>query len=535
MKNFKKNFQSFGKSLLFPISMLSFMAIFLGLGAALQNPNIIKFIPFLENGFIQNVLGLIRKIAGIPFGNLPILFAMAIPLGMVRRDKEVAVYTAAISYIALLIGMNYMLGLQGLTPETTNLDYLMTELGMVQTDATLYNSQFTTTLGIFSYNMNVIGGILVGLITVVFHNKFRNIELPEAFTFYSGKRFVPIITSIAMILVGILVTFVWPFVNNAIISMGKLISDSGSFGVFLYGFTEKVINPTGLHHILNQTFRFTALGGVATYEGTTLVGSMPIFLHQLENGLPFTVEATKFLAQGKILHMVFGMPAAVFAIYKSAKPENRAKVLKFFIPGLTAVILTGITEPIEFTYIFISPVLWIMNAVFAGLAFLVPFLLNVTIGNVQGGIIDWLVFGVFQGTATRWYTYLITGPIFFAMYYFSYRFVIEKFNVMTLGRGDEMMDDDSDRIEVSQSEKDFAIAEAIVLGLGGIENITDIDNCISRLRVEIKDESLVDESLIKQSTPNGIVRPDEHTIHVVYGGRITKIRNIVDDYIYSKK
>lgn len=536
MKNFKKNFQSFGKSLLFPISMLSFMAIFLGLGAALQNPNIIKFLPFLENTIIQNIIGLIRKIAGIPFGNLPILFAMAIPLGMVKRDKSVAVYTAAISYIALLIGMNYMLDLQGYTAATTNVDYLTSTLGMADTDATLFSSQFTTTLGIFSYNMNVIGGILVGLLTVWIHNRFRATELPEAFSFYSGKRFVPIIGSILMILVGIVATFVWPLINGVIISMGQVISSTGALGVFLYGFVEKIINPTGLHHILNQTFRFTALGGVETFGAETLVGSMPIFLYELENNLPFTLDATKFLAQGKILHMVFGMPAAVFAIYKCARPENRTKVLKFFIPGLTAVILTGITEPIEFTYIFISPVLWIMNSVFAGLAFLVPYLLHVTIGNVQGGVIDWLVFGVFQGVRTGWYTYLITGPIFFAMYYFAYKFVIQRFNVSTLGRGDDdlsdMMEDDSATIELD--DKSTMIAENIIIGLGGIDNIIDVDNCISRLRVEIQDETLIDETKIKRTNPNGIIRPDANTIHIVYGGRITNIRNIVDDYIYDK-
>lgn len=328
MKNFKKNFQSFGKSLLFPISMLSFMAIFLGLAAALQNPDIIKFVPFLKNNAIQTVLGLIRKVAAIPFGNLPILFAMVIPLGMVRRDKEVAVYSAAISYIAMLVGMNYILGLQGFSPASTSVDYLMLEQGMSQVDATLFSSQFTTVLGIFSYNMNVIGGILVGLVTVSMHNRFRTTELHQSLTFYSGKRFVPIVSSLAMILLGIGLTFVWPFVNGAIVAIGNLISNSGVWGAFIYGFAKKIINPTGLHHILNQTFRFTALGGIETIAGETLVGSLPIFLYQLENNLPFSADATKFLAQGKILHMVFGMPAVVFALYKSALPEKKVPSFK---------------------------------------------------------------------------------------------------------------------------------------------------------------------------------------------------------------
>ncbi|GAB2480599.1 PTS transporter subunit EIIC [Alkalibacterium psychrotolerans] len=536
MTNFKKNFQSFGKSLLFPISLLSFMAIFLGLAAALQNPNIIAGAPFLGNETLQNIFGLIRRIAGLPFGHLPLLFAMSIPLGMVKRDKEVAVYAGAVGYIAMLLGMSYFLQVQGFTADTTSIDYLMNTEGLSQVEATLQNSLFTQTLGIFVYNTNVIGGIIAGLMGVFLHNKFRETELHQSLTFYSGKRFVPIVAALVMVVVGLLLTFVWPLVNMAIIWTGELISESGYFGTFLYGFTEKIINPTGLHHILNQTFRFTALGGVENIEGESLVGALQIYLYQLDNNLPFSTEATQYLAQGKILHMVFGMPAAVLAMYKMALPEKRDRVLKFFLAGLTAVILTGITEPIEFTFIFISPVLWIVNAIFAGLAFLIPALFGVAIGNIQGGIIDWIVFGVFQGMDTRWYIFLIAGPIFFAMYYFSYTFIISKFNVMTIGRRANDFDDEEEEFEgVTVEEADRKTAEYIVDGLGGMSNIVDVDNCISRLRVEVKDGQLVQEDLLKKTQPNGIVRPDGTTVHVVYGGRISKMRNIVDNYMYELK
>ncbi len=532
MKDFKKNVQSFGKSLLFPISLLSFMAIFLGLAAALQNKDIIAFLPFLKNDVIQNILGLIRKLAGLPFGYLPVLFAMAIPLGMVKRDKEVAVFSSVVGYIAFLIGMNYILGLQGLTANSTSVAALV-ETGLSQVDATIKNAMFTSSIGIFVYNTNVIGGILVGLTTVAIHNRFRATELPSALSFYSGRRFVPIMSALILVVVGIVTTYLWPFVNMAIVASGNMISQAGIFGAFLYGFIEKLINPTGLHHILNQTFRFTALGGIETIDGKSVVGALNIFLAQLEHGLPFSPEATKYLAQGKILHMVFGMPGAVFAIAHMATPEKRKKVLRFFIPGLVAVILTGITEPIEFTFIFISPILWVMNAVFAGFAFLVPALLKVTIGNIQGGIIDWFVFGVLQGLETKWWIYLIAGPMFFALYYFSYRFVITKFNVLTLGRNDNDFEDDetTEAVHIDESP----IAESIILGLGGLDNILDVDNCISRLRVEVKDMSLIDETLLQKSQPNGIIKPDANTIHVVYGGRITAIRNLVDDYMYGHK
>ena len=537
MKIFKKNFQSFGKSLLFPISLLSFMAIFLGLAAALQNPNIIEVAPFLENTLIQNILGWIRKVAGLPFGQLPLLFALSIPLGMVKRDREVAVYSGAVGYIAMMIGMSYVLQIQGWTMETTSLAYLMETQNLSQVDATLVNALFTNSLGIFVYNMNVIGGIIVGLMTVFLHNKYRETELHESLSFFSGKRFVPIIVALVLALLGSLLTFAWPIVNNAIITVGELISETGLFGVFLYGFTEKIINPTGLHHILNQTFRFTALGGIENINGETIVGALQIYLYQLDNNLPFSTDATQFLAQGKILHMVFGMPAAVLAIYHTALPEKRKKVKRFFLAGVTAVVLTGITEPIEFTFIFISPILWVVNAIFAGLAFLVPAIFNVSIGNIQGGIIDWFVFGGLQGMDTKWWIFLIAGPIFFAMYYFTYRFIIQKFNVMTPGRRKTDFEDDEELTgePSDMGNDDRSIAEYIVNGLGGINNITDIDNCISRLRVEVKDSSIIDENMINKSKPNGIVRPDNQTIHVVYGGRITKIRNIVDNYIYELK
>ncbi|MBM6615303.1 PTS transporter subunit EIIC [Desemzia sp. RIT804] len=510
------------------------MAIFLGLASALQNPTIIENLPFLANETLQQIFGLIRKLAGLPFTYLPLLFALSIPLGMVKRDKEVAVYSGAVGYIAMLIGMSYILEVQGFTPDTTSIVYLMETQGLSEVAATLQNALFTNTLGIFVYNTNVIGGIIAGLMGVYIHNKFRETELHQSLTFYSGKRFVPIAAALVMAFVGILLAFIWPLINQVIVSIGGLISETGLFGTFLYGFTEKIINPTGLHHILNQTFRFTALGGVENINGETLVGALQIYLHQLENNLPFSGEATRYLAQGKILHMVFGMPAVVFAMYRAALPEKRDKLLKFFIPGLTAVILTGITEPIEFTFIFISPILWVVNAIFAGLAFLIPAMLGVAIGNIQGGIIDWIVFGALQGMDTRWYIYLIAGPIFFVLYYFSYSFIIKKFNVMTLGRRETDFEDTEEKeTTVKVGNEDRIIAESIVNGLGGMNNIVDVDNCISRLRVEVKDGKLVNEDIIQKTKPNGIIRPDENTVHVVYGGRVTKMRNIVDNYMYE--
>lgn len=541
MQKLKKELQSFGKTLLFPISILSFMAIFLGLSAALQNPNIVKFLPFLQGDTAQLILGFIRRLSGVPFAQLPLLFAMAIPLGVVKRDKEVAVYSSVVGYIAMLVGMNYLLAMQGYTSKTTDINYLVNLMGMSQIEATLHNALFTNVLGIFVYNMNVIGGMIAGLLGAAIHNKFRQVELHPALSFYSGKRFVPIATVLMMPLVGMALVYIWPIINNGIMSLGTIISKLGTFGVFLYGFVEKAINPTGLHHILNQAFRFTALGGIENVAGTTQVGGLNIYFAELENHLPFSPKATVYLAQGKILHMVFGMPGALFAMYKCALPEKREKFLKYFIPGLTAVILTGITEPIDFTFIFISPALWFMNSVLAGFAFMVPAMLEVTIGNIQGGLIDWIVFGALQGTVTKWYLFLGIGPIFFIMYYFVYSFTIKKFNVMIIGRNasdfEDTQDEESCKAGDTKVEDNSANSEVqdLIDGLGGLKNIVEVDNCISRLRIEVKDSSLVNVDLIKKTKPNGVIVPDSSNVHIVFGGRVTKMRNLLDDYIFGAK
>lgn len=539
MEKLKKDLQSFGKTLLFPISILSFMAIFLGLSAALQNPVIIGFLPFLGGEGIQGFLGFIRRLAGIPFAQLPLLFAMAIPLGIVKRDKEVAVYSSVVGYIAMLVGMSYLLGVQGYTPTTTAVNYLIKNEGYTAVEATLYNSQFTNVLGVFVYNMNVIGGMIAGLCAIAIHNRYRQIELHPSLTFYSGKRFVPIVCALIMPFIGMALVYVWPYINSLIMTLGTGIAKLNIAGAFLYGFLEKAINPTGLHHILNQAFRFTALGGVETVAGHTQVGALNIYFSQLENHVPFSAKATQYLAQGRILHMVFGMPAVVFALYKCALPAQREKLLKYFIPGLTAVVLTGITEPIEFTYIFISPVLWIANAILAGLSTLIPAILGVKIGNIQGGIIDWFVFGTLQGLDTKWYIFLIVGPLFFLLYYFTYVFIIKKFNILTLGRSQDDFKDSDDEAEKSESSNGAGkvdnLAETMIEGLGGLDNIVEVDNCISRLRIELKDSSKVNQDLIKKSKPNGVIIPDAHNIHIVYGGRVIKMRNMLDDYIFSKK
>lgn len=527
-----KKMQEFGKTLLLPISIMSFMAIFMGLSSALRNETIIEMFPFLGQETVNNFLLYVNKLTGIAFAFLPLLFAMAIPLGMVKKDKEIAVYSSVIGYIAMLLSMQYLLSFMGITPDTTSVEALMAT-GLTETEAAMEKATYTTFLGLFVYNMNVIGGMIAGLTTVFVHNKFRQTDLPAFLAFYSGKRFVPIMNVFVLAIIGAALVFVWPYFDAIIIAVGGVIASLGDVGAFIYGFVEKAINPTGLHHILNEAFRFTALGGTAEVNGETYVGALNIYFAQLNAGAPISPEATQYLAGGKILNMVFGLPAAVAAMVSVALPHKRKKVLQFFIPALAACILTGITEPIEFTFIFISPVLYLFNCFMAGMSFFIAALFDVAIGNIQGGIIDWIVFGVLQGMETKWYIYLVAGPAFAAFYFFVFRALILKLNVPTLGRLEEHFEDDEEEAVggVNLENNDLEMAKLIVKGLGGRDNIVEVDNCISRLRVEVKDSNLVDQTLLKKSKPSGIIQPGKTSVHIVYGGKVVKMRNIVDDYL----
>lgn len=537
-ENFGEDVQKFGKSLLFPISLLSFMAIFLGLSAALQNKEVIRVLPFLSIDVIQNILTLIRKLAGLPFGYLPLLFVMAIPMGMVKKDKDVAIYATVVTYIAFLLTQTVLLGFSGITADTTSIKALVAS-GLSDVDAALQSARYTSFLGVFTYNTNVIGAIFCAMFAIAIHNRFRQTELHPSLSFYSGKKFVPIISSLLMIPATAIFILLWPMLDRTIIFFGSQISKLGVSGYFVYGFLEKLINPTGLHHILNQVFRFTALGGVEEINGTITIGALNIYLAQLAAGLPFSPNATGYLAGGKILQMVFGLPAAVLAIMHVAKKANHKKVLNYYFAGISAVILTGITEPIEFTFIFISPLLWIANAILSGLCFLVPAILKVTIGNIQGGIIDWFVFGALQGMQTKWYLYFILGPIFSLLYYFTFKFIILHTNVPTIGRNDSDFSDSDEETttasKVDLKEEEKILGSMLVEGLGGKANITDVDNCISRLRLQVADGSLVNEEKLKETKPNGIIRPTTTTVHIVFGGRVTKMRNILDNYLDSLK
>ena len=521
MKQLTSQIHAFGKALMMPISVIAAAGIFLGLAAAMQNPAITGD-AFAQMQVPQLIIGFIRKVAGALFANLPVFFAVASAIGLAKAEKPTAAFAAVIGYIAMNVGISATLAAKGLTAATTTPDALQ-QAGMDQTAAMMSSAEYIQMLGIFTYNMSVLGGVIAGLLTVLLHNRFYTQQLPTAISFFGGRRFVPIVTIVCLPLVGVLLALIWPTLGAGIAWVGKMIGQSGQYGAFLLGTAERILIPTGLHHILNETVRFTPIGGIATVDGQTLVGALNIFNASLTH--PGSVpdealrNATQFLAQGKIPVMMFGLPAAALAIYHTARPEHKQRVKALMMAGALTSFTTGITEPLEFCFIFVSPVLYLLHAVLTGLSFMLMSMLHLMIGNVQGGVIDLVVFGILGGSKTHWWWTLALGAIYAPLYYYAFRFIITRMGVETPGRES----DDEKPQQVAADER----TKVIISGLGGQANIEDVDCCFTRLRVRVKDmKEVVDQTLLTTGA-NGINRVSEHDIQVIYGPQVEKIANEV--------
>lgn len=521
MKQLTSQIHAFGKALMMPISVIAAAGIFLGLAAAMQNPAITGD-AFAQMQVPQLIIGFIRKVAGALFANLPVFFAVASAIGLAKAEKPTAAFAAVIGYLAMNVGINATLAAKGLTAATTTPDALQ-QAGMDQTTAMMTSAEYIEMLGVFTYNMSVLGGVIAGLFTVALHNRFYTQQLPTAISFFGGRRFVPIMTVVCLPLIGVLLALIWPTIGEGIAWIGQMIGKSGQYGAFLLGAFERILIPTGLHHILNETVRFTPIGGMATVDGQSIVGALNIFNTSLTNPgmIPDNTlrAATQFLAQGKIPVMMFGLPAAALAIYHTARPEHKQRVKALVMAGALTSFTTGITEPLEFCFIFVSPVLYLLHAFLTGLSFMLMSMLHLMIGNVQGGAIDLIVFGILGGSKTHWWWTLVLGGLYAPLYYYAFRFVITRMNVETPGRE-------------SGDEKPQAVAadertQVIISGLGGQANIEDVDCCFTRLRVRVKDMKEVVDQTLMSTGANGVNRVSDNDVQVIYGPQVEKIANEV--------
>ncbi|MGV2879955.1 MULTISPECIES: PTS transporter subunit EIIC [Pantoea] len=521
MKQLTSQIHAFGKALMMPISVIAAAGIFLGLAAAMQNPAVTGE-AFAQMQVPQLIIGFIRKVAGALFANLPVFFAVASAIGLAKAEKPTAAFAAVIGYIVMNVGISATLAAKGITAATTTPAALQ-QAGMDQTTAMMTSAEYINMLGVFTYNMSVLGGVIAGLITVALHNRFYTQQLPTAISFFGGRRFVPIVTVVCLPLIGVLLALVWPTIGQGIAWIGQMIGKSGQYGAFLLGAFERILIPTGLHHILNETVRFTPIGGMAVVDGQTVVGALNIFNASLTHPGSIPDEtlrtATQFLAQGKIPVMMFGLPAAALAIYHTARPEHKQRVKALVMAGALTSFTTGITEPLEFCFIFVSPVLYLLHAFLTGLSFMLMSMLHLMIGNVQGGVIDLVVFGMLGGAKTHWWWTLALGVIYAPIYYYAFRLVITRMHVETPGRESE----DEKPQQVAADER----TQVIISGLGGPANIEDVDCCFTRLRVRVKEMNQVVDQTLMSTGANGVNRVSEHDIQVIYGPQVEKIANEV--------
>lgn len=508
-------FQGLGKTFMLPVALLAFMGIILGVGSSFSSQSTIDAFPFLGNGVLQVIFRFMSTIGGFAFSYLPVMFAMAIPLGLVRKEKGVAAFSGFVGYVVMNLAINFYL----------------TETNRLASEDALREAGQGMVFGIQTIEMGVLGGIIAGILVYYLHNRFYNIQLPDSFAFFSGARFVPIITSLVLSIVGIIIPMIWPIFATIITAIGMAIQKAGPFGPFLFGSGERLLLPFGLHHILVSMIRFTEAGGSAVIDGKEVFGALNIFYAELQNNLPISPSATAFLSQGKMPTFMFGLPAAALAMYKTAKPENRHKIKGLLISGVIATFVTGITEPIEFLFLFISPLLWVFHVIMTGLGFMVMSLLGVTIGNTDGGVLDFLIFGVMQGSYTKWWLVLIVGAFWFAIYYFVFKTIILKKDLKTPGREAVVDDTEYTDAETNFTKKGGYDASGILAALGGAENIESLDNCITRLRLVLDDGTKVDDEKLKALGALGVVHLDDKNVQVVIGTKVTTVRNALDSLI----
>ena len=518
--------QRIGRSFMLPIAVLPVAGLFLGIGSSLTSNTTISSLhleAILGKGtFLNNFLTILTNVGNAFFNNLPIIFAAAVALGMAKKAKEVAVISAVIAFFVMHTTINGMLTLSGVIIDNQ-------VVGTNVLDGTI-----TSTCGILSLEMGVFGGIIVGLGVSFLHNRFYQIQLPSVLSFFEGERFIPIISTISFLFVGILMFYLWPFIQNAIFALGKVVSTSGYFGTFIYGVIKRLLVPFGLHHVFYLPFWQTAIGGTMTVNEVMVYGGQNIFFAQLAdpNVLHFGSEATKYFT-GEFIYMIFGLPGAALAMYHTAKPEMKKAIGTLFFSAALTSILTGITEPIEFSFLFVAPLLFGVQVLLAGSAYMIAHIFNIAIGlTFSGGLIDFVIFGVLQGNSkTNWILVIPIGIIYFFLYYFSFRYLIKKFDLKTPGRktNDKLLILKKPNLCDNKNIIDKQ-SQLIIRGLGGRNNFNDLDCCITRLRVTVNDNTKLNEGLLKQSGAAAIITQG-NSVQIIYGPKASSIKTKLNEYL----
>ena len=525
--------QRVGRAFMLPIALLPIAGLLLGIGSSFTNTATLEaynLVGFMGPGtVIYSIFSVLASVGSVIFDNLPIIFAMGVALGMAENEKATATLSAAIAFFVMHKTINALLTISG-----------MLESGALQEGAV------ANVVGIQSLQMGVFGGIIVGLGVAALNNRFYKIRLPNVISFFGGTRFVPIISTTVYILVGVLMFFVWPYIQSGIYALGDLVLRSGYAGTLIYGFIERILIPFGLHHVFYLPFWQTGVGGSAMIDGVMIYGAQNIFFAELAspNTVRFSVEATRFMS-GKFPLMIFGLPGAALAMYTCAKSHKKKVAGGLLLSAALTSMLTGITEPIEFTFLFVAPILYVIHSILAGLAYMLMHVLRVGVGmTFSGGIIDLVLFGILPGNAkTNWIMIPLVGIFYFVVYFFLFRFLIRKMNYATPGREDDDADTklytradynakkEGGSAESAQSGDAYNETSALILeGLGGKDNIANLDCCATRLRVTVKDPDLVNDAKLKQSGAAGVIRKGGG-VQVVYGPQVAVIKSELEEYM----
>ena len=529
--------QRVGRSFMLPIAILPVAGLLLGIGSSFTNATTIETYGLTkilgEGTLLHSLLVIMNSVGSAVFDNLPLIFAVGVAIGMAKKEKEVAALSAVIAFFVMNTAINAMLTVTGQI------------LDNGQVAETVLEGTITSVCGIQSLQMGVFGGIIVGLGVAALHNRFYRIQLPNALSFFGGTRFVPIISTIVYMFVGILLYFVWPVVQNGIYALGGLVTGTGYVGTLIFGLIKRALIPFGLHHVFYMPFWQTAVGGTMEVAGKMVQGGQNIFFAQLAdsaNIAHFSADATRYFS-GEFIFMIFGLPGAALAMYQCAKPEKKKAAGGLLLSAALACMATGITEPLEFSFLFVAPALFAVQVVLAGSAYMIAHMLNIAVGlTFSGGFLDFFLFGILQGNEkTSWMRVIPVGIIYFFLYYFIFKFMIKKFDFKTPGREDDdtetklyTKDDVNARKEAQKCENTEAgadsVSEAITRGLGGKKNISDVDCCATRLRCTVKDAALVNDGVLKATGASGVVHKGQG-VQVIYGPNVTVIKSNLEDYL----
>ena len=524
--------QRVGRSFMLPIAVLPVAGLLLGIGSSFTNATMIDTYglqAILGEGTILNMfLTVLSKAGSALFDNLPIIFAVGCAIGMAKKEKEVAALSAVIAYFTMNAAVNAMLVNSGqILDDGSIADFVL-------------QGTITSSVGIQTLQMGVFGGIIVGLGVAALHNRFYTIELPSALAFFSGSRFVPIISTVVYVLVGIGMFFVWPVVQNGIYALGGLVTGTGYLGTLIFGIIKRALIPFGLHHVFYLPFWQTGVGGSMEVAGKMIEGGQNIFFAQLADPstVHFSADACRYFS-GEFIFMIFGLPGAALAMYQTAKPEKKKQAGGLLLSAALACMATGITEPLEFSFLFVAPMLFAVQVILAGAAYMIAHILNIAVGlTFSGGLLDLFLFGILQGNAkTSWLRIIPVGIIYFLLYYGIFKFLILKFNLKTPGREDE---DTETRLYTKADYnaaketgvKGAEVSALITAGLGGKANIEDVDCCATRLRCTIKDPEKVQEALLKQSGSRGVILKGKG-IQVIYGPQVAVLKTNLEAFLQT--